>query len=231
MYITGCAGEEDRQTLQRLYKDLSLRFLNNLSFEPQSILVTDTGAGLETALLASIFPAASIFCATTEVHGVLQTNIGSLTNVETCSNTSMRCTTRKLSAHSITEGAVPDDAGLEGSSYDIILVSAKAEQSVLQAAGLSSAEALSAAKMTIVDSNAWQLGHSSEPFKRLHRTFFMGWDIFTSQPVERLFDSAHPPQKTLQVQAAQSREPKQQQVVKVFYHVAAKDHYRCRVDH
>lgn len=85
--------------------------------------------------------------------------------------------------------------------------------------------------MTIVDSNAWQLGHSSEPFKRLHRTFFMGWDIFTSQPVERLFDSAHPPQKTLQVQAAQSREPKQQQVVKVFYHVAAKDHYRCRVDH
>ncbi len=226
MYITACAGEEDRQTLNRLYKDLSLRFLNNLSFHPQSVLITDTGAGLETALLASIFPAATILCATAVADGVIQANVGSLSNVQRCSNTSELCTTAGSSAHSNTEGAMPGSVEINGSNFDIILLSAKAEQTLLQAAGLPNADALSAAKMVIVDSSAWALGGPSGPFKHLHRTFFMGWDIFTSQPVERLFDSAQLPQKPLQLRPAQAKQ-QQQQVVKVFYHVAAKDHYRC----
>ena len=223
-YVTGCAGHRDLQTLERLYKDRSLRFLDVLTREPQSILVADGGAGLETALVAITFPAASILCATEDADGLVRANVGSLPNVRICS-ASAPCSMD--SPHS-TAASMPAEeasgAGQATGKIGIVLLSAETDWAALKAAGFPGAEELAAADMLIVDSGAWQMPlepRSAGPFQHHKRAFFMGWDIFTP-PQSKPFRGAL--QQNLPGQIAHA-----QRAVKVFYHVAAKDHYRSVV--
>lgn len=219
--------------LQEVYNARTVRFLDDLDFEPQSIFVADSGAGLETVLLATLFPAASILCAAT-ANSFLQSNIGSIKNVQ-ISNVKgtdpMAKPVMAVSSGSTVVGALEEPYLVRqlheqaGGRFDLVLLTEQTDWDAMQRAGIFFTDHFASARMLVVDSSVWlNKWHPKnvDAFKNHHRTFFMGWDIYQPQQQSQRL-------RTDLSQAAIHKQPKQAQTVKVFYHVAAKDHYRTIV--
>ena len=172
-----------------------------------------------------MFPAASILCATKDADSPVHRNVGNIPNVRICSASAQCSIDSPPASSSFTKGSTPAEeeqpgrsgTAQAGGSFDIVLLTASTDWAALKAAGIADSEQLAAAGILVVDSGAWELPRSTGPFRQHRRSFFMGWDIFTP-PDSKPFRGAQPP-------AA----PIRQGSVKIFYHVAAKDHYRSLV--